>query len=237
MKLPFKMAETITSTLEPLYENQFNKAQIFYSVFFIKAGKTEDGEIVEGVIAPRFIILYSDNRMNIDRANSFIKKLIGDSMDYEFSDTGALPDSYTDQTNIILHRRSRALKAESLIEVFEKGDTYACYTYLMKSTFKLKIEVHDQGGTRMYSATTHFIPSTADIIADSGKLVYHTSLMAIEKAITSKYCNYEQEIDLNFDNCYIDYNVFAGEFDPPANNEEFVKLMSKNLLASTNKNL
>lgn len=234
MKLPYKMNETIKSALAQVYPNVDD---LSYSTLFIRGLKDENDDLKEGFMTPRYITFYSTDKNKVIMATELANRLLSENFDFDLSDTGPLCPSEEVQDAIYLHRRSRAIGAETFIEfasnALNKDELAPCFDFLLKSNFCLEIIEHDAIGdsAKSYSAKTYLRPSTADITADTGVLVYPSVMEAVEKVLTSEHCHYEEVIDFNFDTCFIESKLFKGEIPPPETLEEFITLVRKNLLA------
>lgn len=237
-KVPYTFSQNLIETIVPIYEKHPHHNKPYFATFHIRAFMNDKGEPNFDSCKPRFVVLFSNVLENLNQAVYHVKTLFGDAVYYKLhkTDDSSLPEEYEDKnTAILLHRRSRALQAEQINQLFTQNLVDDLWNLLLKSQFMIMVKEEKQNGMTSYSATTSFRPSTADIIADSGILTYPSPIDAFSKAVESSFANYEEVIDKNFDTVFIDFTPrFKGELPALETNQELITLFKQNILASVN---
>lgn len=225
------MKETVLETLKSSLPN-FEK--LVFATLFVKGIYNTNGELVENGISQRYITVYSEDRSNLEIALMMIKELFGEVFEYDQSESGEMCESEDSMDNVLLHRRSRVVSADKVIAVFKKVETDnnigLIYDYLLKTNFVLEVKtLQDETGIS-YVARTQFRPSTADIVTDSGVLLYPNMTEAIRKVLASPHCPYNEVIDDYFDTIVIDSPVLQCEISPTKDADELLRVITSKIL-------
>jgi hypothetical protein len=233
-----KLPHGTRSILENLLPKKHPKFEKFiFSTFYIHGAFTEEGDFSSTTIKPRFIVCYSNSEESLNKCNRRINHFLGDAFKYESKEDGVLPEEYSDMTNFLMYRRSRAINADEFNLIYESLSDEAFIKTVMdllfKSTMFVEVEEQSINGTFFYVTKTYFVPSIGTVVVDSGDIALRSMPESIERVLSDTNAGtYEQLIDYNFDTCYIKTNRFHGEVSPPTSTKEFVSLIRKNLLIS-----
>lgn len=235
MKLPYRTKEILTNVLN---QKNPNSTPNLFSVFFIEGAFSPEGELSLTTVKPRFIVFYSDNKEEFDKANRRVNHFLGDAFKYTSKEDGELPEEYSDMTGFLLFRRSRALNSAEFNLIYdslsEEKFMNTIFDILFKSTFMIEVEEKSVSGNNFFTTKTRFVPSIGTIEVDSGDIALRSMPESVERVLNDPHAGtYEQIIDYNFDTCYIKTNRFQGEISPPKTCQELVTLVRKNLLINT----